>query len=229
MSTGRSTAHTCVFWDVQDFPVPKGRDPDSVYENIKLALANKGFAGIVHIRAYGRKNKVWDDFLLDGITVIPEGDKDARVKRMIRDVLFWALDNRVHPSAQRIVMVISEHIGQDLDFLSVLQGLHSREYKILLADVASVKQPEFVSEEWLWRSLFDGGDPIERSQSVKHDDDNLKRKDTAKDTDKRSSIDKRKDPIERSVKHDDDNLKRKDTAKDTDKRSSIDKRRRFSK
>ncbi|XP_010504672.1 PREDICTED: uncharacterized protein LOC104781650 [Camelina sativa] len=172
--------HTCVFWDVEDCQVPDGNDPDSISENMKSVLADTGYGDVVQIMAYGEKNKIRDQFLLAEITFIPEGDKLARVNRMMKDVLFWALDNRVHQSVRRNVMVISQNISKDFEFICVLQGLQSRGYKVLLADdsddVASVEQHEFVSSLWLWTSLLDGGDPIDKNESSQSLGKKLKRK-----------------------------------------------------
>ncbi|XP_010427664.1 PREDICTED: uncharacterized protein LOC104712459 isoform X2 [Camelina sativa] len=153
MSTGRSTAHTCVFWDVQDCPIPDGDyNPKLVYQNIKSALADKGYCGKVNMRAYGEKNKIWDDLLIDGITVIPAGDKVARVDSMMTDVLFWALENPSdYPLLFPNVMVVSKNITEDTDFLEILDLL----------------------------ALRDGGKPIDISQSVE-DDDKLKQKELSR-------------------------------------------------
>lgn len=59
---------------MEDYPIPDGHDPDSIYHNIKSALANKGYRGNVEIWVYGEKNKIWDEFIFVGITVIPEGE-----------------------------------------------------------------------------------------------------------------------------------------------------------
>ncbi|KAG7566062.1 hypothetical protein ISN44_As10g026690 [Arabidopsis suecica] len=143
------SAHTCVFWDVQDFQVPEGRDPDWVYQKIKSALAKKGHRGIVEIKAY--------------------------VYRMMSDVLFWALDNPSdYPVLLPNVMVISKNISQEEGFLRVLGILQCRGYNILLADsdydVASQNELHFVSSLWLWKSLVDGGKPIDQTGSSQSDD-----------------------------------------------------------
>ncbi|KAG7599632.1 NYN domain limkain-b1-type [Arabidopsis suecica] len=178
--------HTCVLWDVEDFQVPDGHDPDWVYKKIKSALEKKGYECIVEIRAYGEKNKIWDAFLLAGIMIIPKGDKYARVNKMIKDILFWALDNPVEESVQRNVMVISKNMSRNIDeFLSILHGLQSRGYKVFLAEsdddnVESIMQHEFVSSVWLWKSLLDGGNPISKSRrSSQSVDYKLKRKETS--------------------------------------------------
>lgn len=58
-------AGTCIFWDVEDFPIPNGIDTtDKVILNIKSALAKTGYDGKVSIVAYYEKNKILDDFHL---------------------------------------------------------------------------------------------------------------------------------------------------------------------
>ena len=44
-------AHTGVFWDINDFPLPC-LDPHVVYENIKSTLLNKGYTGPASIWLY---------------------------------------------------------------------------------------------------------------------------------------------------------------------------------
>ncbi|XP_020882675.1 uncharacterized protein LOC110228835 [Arabidopsis lyrata subsp. lyrata] len=168
------SAHTCVFWDVEDFQVPDGHDPDWVYQKIKSAIAKKGYRGIVEIKAYGEKNKIRDEFLLAGTIVVPEGDKCARVYRMMSDVLFWTLDNPSdYPVLVPNVMVISKNILQEEGFLRVLRILQCRGYNILLAgsyyDVASQNELHFVSSLWLWKSLVDGRKPIDQTGSSQSD------------------------------------------------------------
>lgn len=97
------------------------------------------------------------------------GDKDARGRRMIWDILFWALDTPSEYLNPQNVMVISKNISEDKELLSVLQILEWRRYNILLVDshnVASVEQLEFVSSVWLWKSMVDGGYPIFQSGSL---------------------------------------------------------------
>lgn len=66
---------TCVFWDIEDFQVPDGEDIDSIYQNINSALTNKGYQkfGMLEIRVYGEKYKIWDELILAGIMVVPVG------------------------------------------------------------------------------------------------------------------------------------------------------------
>lgn len=93
------------------------------------------------------------------------GDKCARVRRMIRDILVWALDNPSEYHIPQNVMVISKDIFKDKEFLSLLLGLEARAYKILLVeesdDVASLNQLPFVSSVWLWNTLLAGGCPFD--------------------------------------------------------------------
>ncbi|CAH2065784.1 unnamed protein product [Thlaspi arvense] len=90
-------AKTCVFWDMEDCPIPEGLNPHSVYRNIRAALANKGYRGEVTITAYGDKNQIPGYFESAGISLIPAGDKYARFRRMRLD--FWSptIENRECP------------------------------------------------------------------------------------------------------------------------------------
>ncbi|KAL1225277.1 hypothetical protein V5N11_031660 [Cardamine amara subsp. amara] len=168
-----SKAYTCVFWDVEDLGVPDDHDPVSICQNINSALTNKGYQefGMVEFRAYGELNKIWDEFILAGIRVIPAGEKCERVKRMVWDILLWAMQNPSEYHNPLNVMVISKNMSEDREFLGVLLGLESRGYNVLLADsgnVESLNQLPFVSSVWLWKSLSDGGYPfVNGAQDIK--------------------------------------------------------------
>lgn len=64
-----------MFWDIEEFQVPDGEDVDSICQNIDVALTNKGYQnfGMEEVRIYGEKNKIWDEFILAGIMVVPVG------------------------------------------------------------------------------------------------------------------------------------------------------------
>lgn len=74
-------AKTCVFWNVEDYPIPSGSDPVSMGQKIKSALAVENIRGELSIKAYVDKKNTLSDELRDkyidaGITVnpIPEGE-----------------------------------------------------------------------------------------------------------------------------------------------------------
>ncbi|CAL9227513.1 unnamed protein product, partial [Arabidopsis halleri] len=47
---------TCVFWDVEDYPIPDGLDPASIYQRIKDAVNKYGCDAEVSIQAYADDN-----------------------------------------------------------------------------------------------------------------------------------------------------------------------------
>lgn len=74
-------AKTCVFWNVEDYPIPSGSDPVSMGQKIKSALAVENIRGELSIKAYVDKKNTLSDELRDkyidaGITVnpMPEGE-----------------------------------------------------------------------------------------------------------------------------------------------------------
>ncbi|CAA7026738.1 unnamed protein product [Microthlaspi erraticum] len=161
MSSRYAAAKTCVFWNVEDCPIPSGLDPVSVARNIKSALAKKGFLGEVTIRAYGDMYQIPDYYQPAGIKLERHGDKSARFMSMNGDFFLWLLENGESTN----MMVIS---GDHSEFAQSLKSCTAANNNILLA------QPEdaprrcsscrmFVPYEWTWESLSAGGDPIPRA------------------------------------------------------------------
>ncbi|CAA7033283.1 unnamed protein product [Microthlaspi erraticum] len=160
MSNKYSEAKTCVFWDIEDCPIPDGLDPESVAKNIKSALVKKGYLGEVTIWAYGDKYQIQDYYQSAGIKLLPEGDKHARVRRMYGDFYLWLGGNQVHGLTN--MMVIS---GDNSDFASCLQDCKAADQNILLAKPEDAPRRcggcrVFVTDEWIWVSLSAGGDPF---------------------------------------------------------------------
>lgn len=52
---------TCVFWDVEDYPIPDGLDPASIYQRIKDAVNKYGCDAEVSIQAYAVDNNTFAD------------------------------------------------------------------------------------------------------------------------------------------------------------------------
>lgn len=67
-------AKTVVFWDVDECPIPEDLDPQSVYQNIRTALANKGYHGEVSIMAFGDRNQIPGYYESAGIQIFPKGN-----------------------------------------------------------------------------------------------------------------------------------------------------------
>ncbi|CAN7135283.1 unnamed protein product, partial [Brassica rapa subsp. narinosa] len=161
---GCHEANTAVFWDIEDCPIPGGMDPLTFLQNIKLALVNHGCHGNVSIMAYCDKNRSLDDFSLSDtspITLVPTGNKDARIKKMFTDIFYWALEN---PQTSSVMVVITKNFPWHLSDL-LCDAFESRNYNLLLADPYAVG---YVDSVWLSTSLFGGGNPIDLKERKNH-------------------------------------------------------------
>ncbi|PKU78549.1 hypothetical protein MA16_Dca011106 [Dendrobium catenatum] len=83
-----------------------------------------------------------------------EGVKDASDKKILVDMLFWAVDNR--PPANYLL------ISGDRDFSNALHQLSMRRYNILLAQPRNVSQALTAAAKtvWSWTDLLAGGPPL---------------------------------------------------------------------
>ncbi|CAN7057102.1 unnamed protein product [Brassica rapa subsp. trilocularis] len=161
---GCHEAKTAVFWDIEDCPIPGGLDPLTFLQNIKLALVNHGCHGNVSIMAYCDKNRSLDDFSLSDtspITLVPTGNKDARIKKMFTDIFYWALEN---PQTSCVMVVITKNFPWHLSDL-LCDAFEPRNYNLLLADPYAVG---YVDSVWLSTSLFGGGNPINLKERKHH-------------------------------------------------------------
>lgn len=82
------------------------------------------------------------------------GVKDASDKKILVDMLFWAVDNP--PPANYLL------ISGDRDFSNALHQLRMRRYNILLAQPPNVSQALVAAAKkvWLWTTLLNGGPPL---------------------------------------------------------------------
>ncbi|XXG84702.1 hypothetical protein AAC387_Pa10g2164 [Persea americana] len=150
-------AKTSVWWDIENCHVPKGFDAHVIAQNISSALANLDYRGPVSISAYGDTNKILPSvqhaLSSTGIALnhVPAGVKDASDKKILVDMLFWAVDNP--PPANYLL------ISGDRDFSNALHQLRMRRYNILLAQPKQVSAPLVAAAKsvWLWTSLLAGG------------------------------------------------------------------------
>lgn len=87
------------------------------------------------------------------------GVKDASDKKILVDMLLWAVDN----PAPAIFMLISG----DRDFSNALHQLSMRRYTILLAQPPRASAPLVAAAKnvWLWTSLASGGPPLTSVES----------------------------------------------------------------
>lgn len=158
-------AKISVWWDIENCQVPKGCEPHSIAQNISSALVNMNYCGPVSISAYGDTNRipasVQQGLNSTGISLnhVPAGVKDASDKKILVDMLFWAVDN---PAPCNYLL-----ISGDRDFSNALHQLRMRKYNILLAQPqkASVSLVAAAKSVWLWTSLLAGGPPLTNGES----------------------------------------------------------------
>lgn len=123
--------------------------PDSIYHNVKSAFANQGHIGQVSVWAYCDDDDD-DDLFLPDITMIPTGNRTARFKQMLKDILLWALLNPVdYPRTVPCLMVISDIAG-NRQFVNVLQILVSDDYTVLLT---VSDEMEYLRSVWFYPNL----------------------------------------------------------------------------
>ncbi|CBI37025.3 unnamed protein product, partial [Vitis vinifera] len=156
---------TSVWWDIENCQVPKGCDPHAIAQNISSALAKLYYSGPVSISAYGDTNRipasVQQALSSTGIALnhVPAGVKDASDKKILVDMLFWAVDN---PAPANYLL-----ISGDRDFSNALHQLRMRRYNILLAQPQKASAPLIAAAKsvWLWTSLVAGGFPLTSGES----------------------------------------------------------------
>ncbi|KAL7150983.1 hypothetical protein ABFS83_04G001800 [Erythranthe nasuta] len=155
-----STAKISVWWDIENCQVPRGCDPHSIAQNISSALYKMNYYGPATISAYGDTtgipNSVQHALSSTGIALnhVPAGAKDASDKKILVDMLFWAVDN---PAPANYLL-----ISGDRDFSNALHQLRMRRYNILLAQPKQAS-PALVAAAkcaWHWSGLVHGGIPF---------------------------------------------------------------------
>ncbi|XP_050238779.1 uncharacterized protein LOC126688201 [Mercurialis annua] len=159
-------AKTSVWWDIENCQVPKNCDPHAIAQNISSALEKLNYCGAVSISAYGDTvripQSVQQALSSTGIALnhVPAGVKDASDKKILVDMLFWAVDN---PAPANYLL-----ISGDRDFSNCLHQLRMRRYNILLAQPqkASAALIAAAKTVWLWSSLHAGGAPLTSGEST---------------------------------------------------------------
>ncbi|KAJ4955710.1 hypothetical protein NE237_012493 [Protea cynaroides] len=159
-------AKTSVWWDIENCQVPKGCDPHAIAQNISSALIKMNYSGPVSISAYGDTNRITSSvqqaLSSTGIALnhVPAGVKDASDKKILVDMLFWAVDN---PAPANYLL-----ISGDRDFSNALHQLRMRRYNILLAQPQNASAPLLAAAKsvWLWTSLLAGGPPLSNGESM---------------------------------------------------------------
>ncbi|KAE8699644.1 pentatricopeptide repeat-containing protein [Hibiscus syriacus] len=161
------SAKTSVWWDIENCQVPKHCNPHAIAQNISSALVKINYCGPVSISAYGDTNRISSSvqqaLSSTGIALnhVPAGVKDASDKKILVDMLFWAVDN---PAPANYLL-----ISGDRDFSNALHQLRMRRYNILLAQPMKASAPLVAAAKsvWLWMSLSAGGPPLSSGESTK--------------------------------------------------------------
>ncbi|KAI3448433.1 hypothetical protein Pfo_005098 [Paulownia fortunei] len=159
-------AKTSVWWDIENCHVPKTCDPHTIAQNISSALVKMNYCGPVSISAYcdttGISPAVQQALNSTGVALnhVPAGVKDASDKKILVDMLFWAVDN---PAPANYLL-----ISGDRDFSNALHQLRMRRYNILLAQPQKASAPLIAAAKsvWLWTSLSAGGPPLTTAEST---------------------------------------------------------------
>ncbi|KAL0459827.1 UNVERIFIED_CONTAM: hypothetical protein Slati_0609900 [Sesamum latifolium] len=160
-------AKTSVWWDIENCQVPKACDPHAIAQNISSALVKMNYCGPVTISAYGDTTRIPTStqhaLSSTGIALnhVPAGVKDASDKKILVDMLFWAVDN---PAPANYLL-----ISGDRDFSNALHQLRMRRYNILLAQPTKASAALVAAAKcvWYWTSLVYGGLPF---TSIEHSD-----------------------------------------------------------
>ncbi|KAF7805025.1 Meiosis regulator and mRNA stability factor 1 [Senna tora] len=167
------SAKTSVWWDIENCHVPKVCDPHAIAQNISSALVKMNYSGPVSISAYGDTTRipasVQHALSSTGISLnhVPAGVKDASDKKILVDMLFWAVDN---PAPANYLL-----ISGDRDFSNALHQLRMRRYNILLAQPQKASAPLVAAAKsvWLWTNLIVGGAPQPNGESYPLGNNNL--------------------------------------------------------
>ncbi|KAK1354415.1 hypothetical protein POM88_047671 [Heracleum sosnowskyi] len=159
--SGTIRAKTSVWWDLEECEVPKGFDVEVIAQNIKTALLKMNYCGPVSFFVYADTTELPSllrkAFKITGMSLchLPAGLKANRDKKILFDMLFWAVDN---PAPANFLLIS----GDQKDFSNELKGFDMRGFNILLAHPANASDALFQGAKsvWHWTSLLCGGFPI---------------------------------------------------------------------
>eukprot|EP00252_Welwitschia_mirabilis_P018094 TRINITY_DN40283_c0_g1_i1.p1 TRINITY_DN40283_c0_g1~~TRINITY_DN40283_c0_g1_i1.p1 ORF type:complete len:502 (+),score=97.38 TRINITY_DN40283_c0_g1_i1:228-1733(+) len=167
-------AKISVWWDIENCHVPKGVDSHSIAQNIRSALSKLGYKGSVSITAYGDtkhlSSSVQKALTETGVTLhhVPSGGKDTSDKKILVDMLFWAVDN---PAPANYML-----ISGDRDFSNALHQLRLRRYNILLARPPQHVSPPLIGaaqKVLLWGNLARGEPALQLSSAGNHSSEKI--------------------------------------------------------
>ncbi|KAK8982120.1 hypothetical protein V6N11_037297 [Hibiscus sabdariffa] len=125
------SSKTSVWWDIENCHVPKNCDAHAIAQNVSSALAKMNYCGsfpspptatlIGSLLPCSRRFQAPESHSI----IVPAGVRDASDKKILVDMLFWAVDN---PAPANYLL-----ISGDRDFSNALHQLRMRRYNILLA------------------------------------------------------------------------------------------------
>ncbi|XP_006303350.2 uncharacterized protein LOC17899282 [Capsella rubella] len=172
-----SWASVRVFWDVEDFPVPEGRDLCDFYDQVNRVLQIESYVTDLSIYAYTRDNALKGPFAMAEIQLAcVRLEKRSRLNKMIIDMIAWAYQNAI--ARETIFILVAKDIPEvETDFDRVLKELAGRGYHIFLVvpddfPLAEAPSDEIIELIWRWTELFDGKFPIEDfGEDSENDDD----------------------------------------------------------
>ncbi|CAA7022470.1 unnamed protein product [Microthlaspi erraticum] len=147
-----AAAKTSVWWDIENCEVPKGCDANRIAQNIRSVLLKSNYTGPLTINAYGDTSlipfSVQQALSSTGVSLnhVPAGVKDGSDKKILVDMMLWAMDN---PAPANIML-----ISGDRDYSYALHKLGMRRYNILLARPEKASEPLIAAAKkvWLWTS-----------------------------------------------------------------------------
>ncbi|CAN7000820.1 unnamed protein product, partial [Brassica rapa subsp. trilocularis] len=148
---------TRVFWDVVDFPFPKGLAPETIYQRMKSILEKMGCINhYLSIMAYVNNSETFPDktaYEKAGINIVTQPE---RHRFMLRDMAWWDVDSGFLPNFGKITfMVIISQIEPSL--LVFLEGLRNA-YKVRLAvpdeDTSLSSSPNLLDNTVRFESLY---------------------------------------------------------------------------
>ncbi|XP_010438999.1 PREDICTED: uncharacterized protein LOC104722519 [Camelina sativa] len=153
---------TGVFWDVEDYPIPDGLDPASIYQSIKEAVKKHGCDAEVTIHAYADDNTFSDELrrqFSDGgfkfEVSTAEGGKYAIHCAMYADIMIWTLENPTPSNLVVLANIMEDDIGEGIGCLTTVWF-----YGVLLSQAKPKWRLPVGSAPSFLTSIFDGGEEI---------------------------------------------------------------------
>ncbi|XP_019099899.1 PREDICTED: uncharacterized protein LOC104782119 [Camelina sativa] len=123
-----SSAYSHIYWDVDDYPIPKDIAPNCIYHNFKLALENMGYYGTLEVNAYSEKEIPLglDEKSMDLLRIM-------FIPKRSPKIALWNIMYTVNSSRQRFnVMIISKRLTTDEESMRILWALKWRGTNVLL-------------------------------------------------------------------------------------------------